>query len=161
MSTDHVNELDIEYGPTPEDANREYTDIDPAIAWKFAIWLTVAMGLSIAIVYGTFWFFEGREFRAQQAAQTFPLAAGQDRRPPTPNLQTQPFKDLYMLRQQENEKLLGYGWVDRGTGVAHIPIEDAMRLLVERGELKPRATEQTPGQYVVSDSSAGRVAVTR
>ena len=161
MSTNHANEFDIEYGPTPENANREYTDIEPSIAWKFAIWLAVSMVLSVVIVYGAFWFFEGREVEAQRASQTFPLAAGQARTPPGPNLQTQPFKDLYMLRQQENQKLLGYGWVDKGTGVAHIPIEDAMRLLIERGELKPRATEGTPGQYVVSDSSAGRVAVTR
>jgi hypothetical protein len=161
MSTEHVNEFDIEYGPTPEDASREYTDIEPSIAWKFAIWLTVAMLMSVAIVYGAFWFFESREVRAQRAAQTFPLAAGQDRNPPAPNLQTQPFKDIYMLRQQEDQKLLGYGWVDKGTGVAHIPVDDAMRLLLERGELQPRGTPETPGQYVVSDSSAGRVAVSR
>ena len=161
MSTEHGNELDTEYGPTPEDATREYTDIEPSIAWKFAIWLSVAMGISVAIVYGTFWLFESREARAQEAAQVFPLAVGQERTPPTPTLQTQPFKDIYMLRQQENQKLLGYGWVDKGTGVTHIPIDDAMRLLIERGELKPRAAQETPGNLVVSDSSAGRVAVSR
>ena len=161
MSTDHPNELDIEYGPTPANATREYTDIEPSIAWKFAIWLTVAMGISAAIVYGTFWLFESREASASKAAQVFPLAVGQDRTPPAPALQTQPFKDIYLLRQEENERLLGYGWVDKGTGVAHIPIEDAMRLLVERGELNPRGTAETRGSYVVSDSSAGRVGVSR
>lgn len=160
MSTDHANELEIEYGPTPEDATREYTDIEPSIAWKFAIWLTVAMGISVAIVYGAFWFFESREVRAQRAAQTFPLAAGQDRTPPAPTLQTQPFKDIYMLREQENQRLLGYGWVDKNTGVTHIPIEDAMRLVLERGEVKARA-ESAGVSQVVSDSSAGRVAVSR
>lgn len=157
MSTD---ELDVEYGPTPKDANREYTDIEPSIAWKFAIWLTVAMGISVAIVYATFWLFESRAASTDRAAQIFPLAQGAERTPPTPALQTQPFKDIYLLRQRENEKLLGYGWVDKGTGVTHIPIEDAMRLLVERGELKPRA-EGAQGNQVISDSSAGRVAVTR
>lgn len=161
MSTEHLNEPDLEYGPTPEGATREYTDIEPSIAWKFAIWLTVAMGISIAIVYATFWFFESREVSAQRAARVFPLAAGAGRTPPAPNLQTQPFKDIYMLRQRENEKLLGYGWVDMGTGVTHIPIEDAMRLVLERGELKPRAQQGVAGNQVVSDSSAGRVAVSR
>ena len=157
MSTD---ELDIEYGPTPENATREYTDIEPSIAWKFAIWLTVAMGISVAIVYGTFWFFESREASAHRSAQVFPLAQGAERTPPSPNLQTQPFKDIYMLRERENEKLLRYGWVDKGTGVTHIPIEDAMRLMLERGELKPRGEGAAVNQ-VMSDSSAGRVAVSR
>jgi hypothetical protein len=29
--------------------------------------------------------------------------------------------------------LNGYGWVDRDAGVVHIPIDEAMRLMVERG----------------------------
>ena len=157
MSTD---ELDIEYGPTPENATREYTDIEPSLAWKFAIWLTVAMVISVAIVYGAFWFFESREASANRAAQVFPLAAGAGKTPPAPTLQTQPFKDIYTLRQGETEKLTQYGWVDKGTGVTRIPIEDAMRLLLERGELKPRAEGATASQ-VMSDSSAGRVAVSR
>ena len=161
MSTEHVNDVDeIEYGPTPANATREYTDIEPSIAWKFAIWLSVAMAISAAIVYGTFWLFESREVSANRATQIFPLAQGADKMPPTPNLQTQPFKDIYMLRERENERLLGYGWVDKGTGVTHIPIEDAMRLLLERGELKPRA-ESGPANQVMSDSSAGRVGVSR
>ena len=156
-----TNEQDIEYGPTPEDATREYTDIEPSIAWKFAIWLTVAMGISAAIVYGAFWFFEGREARLNRAAQVFPLAAGQERTPPMPNLQTQPFKDIYALRQGEHARLTGYGWVDKGTGVTRIPIEDAMRLIVERGIVKARPEQGPPANQVVSDSSAGRVAVSR
>ena len=157
MSTD---EVDLEYGPTPEDANREYTDIEPSIAWKFAIWLTVSMGISIAIVYATFWFFESREVKSQQAAQVFPLAAGAVKEPPAPALQTQPFKDIYTLRQAETEKLTQYGWVDKGSGVTRIPIEDAMRLVLERADLKPPAQGAAVNQ-VMSDSSAGRVAVSR
>ena len=161
MSTDHADELDLEYGPTPENATREYTDIEPSIAWKFAIWLTVAMVISIAIVYGTFWFFESRESAAAQAARVFPLAVGQqERTPPGPTLQTQPFKDIYTLREQEHHKLTGYGWVDKGTGVTHIPVDEAMRLVIERGMLKPR-TEGGAIDEVMSDSSAGRVAVSR
>ena len=100
-----MNDADLEYGPTPADAEYEHTDIEPSIAGKFAVWLTVAMVISVAIVYGTFWFFEGREQTAGQASQQFPLAAGQVREPPGPQLQTQPFKDIYLLRQSENEKL--------------------------------------------------------
>jgi hypothetical protein len=34
-------------------------------------------------------------------------------------------------RAKQLEELGSTGWVDRGAGVAHIPIEDAMRLVVE------------------------------
>jgi hypothetical protein len=155
-----IHEADVEYGPTPENADHEHTDIDPAIAWKFAIWLSVAMAISMGIVYGTFWFLEGRAQVMNRAAQVFPLAAGQDRQPPVPHLQTQPFKDIYTLRQSESEKLTGYGWVDKGAGVTRIPIEDAMRLVVDKGIVvgRPRAAQVN---QVVSDSSAGRMAVPR
>ncbi|MDH4064162.1 MAG: hypothetical protein OEW19_07155, partial [Acidobacteriota bacterium] len=80
MSTDH----DSEYGPTPPGSQYEHTDIDPAIGYNFAIWLVVAMALSLGIVYGTFWLFEGQKQAAD--VQQFPLAAGQEREPPSPRL---------------------------------------------------------------------------
>lgn len=154
------NEWDLEYGATPEGANREHTDIEPSIAWKFAIWLLVAMVISAGIVYGTFWFFEGREQTANRAAQVFPLAAGQVKEPPTPHLQTQPFKDIYLLRQNEQQKLTGYGWIDKGTGTARIQIDDAMRLVLERGLVQSGAQPPAGGR-VMSDSSGGRMPVSR
>ena len=156
-----MSEADLEYGPTPEDSEYEHTDIEPAIASRFAIWLAVAMIISAAIVYGTFWLFEGREQTMNQQAQQFPLAAGQPKEPPTPRLQTQPFKDVYQLKQGQLGKLHSYGWVDQSTGVVHIPIEDAMRIVSERGAVPSSA--QTPGglNQVVQDSSAGRTTAPR
>jgi hypothetical protein len=156
-----THDADPEYGPTPPDATREYTDIEPTIAWKFAIWLGVAMLMSGAIVYGTFWFFERQEVTANRAAQVFPLAVGQVKEPPTPHLQTQPFKDIFTLRASEQERLTGYGWVDKNAGAARIPVEDAMNLLLQRGELRVRPEQPQELNQVVTDSSAGRVAVPR
>jgi hypothetical protein len=158
MATD----ADLEYGPTPEDAEYEHTDIDPGIAGKFAMWLAVAMALSGGIVYGTFWLFEDRTQAINQEAQRFPLAAGQVKEPPLPRLQTQPFKDVWQLKQGQREKLQSYGWVDQSTGVVHIPIDEAMRLVVERGAVSANA-EQTPAglNRYVQDSSAGRTTAPR
>ena len=157
------NEADLEYGPTPEDAEYEHTDIEPGIASKFAIWLAVAMVLSVGIVYGTFWLFESQEQSANQQAQRFPLAVGQMKEPPTPRLQTQPFKDVYQLKQGETEKLTSYGWVDQATGVVHIPIDEAMRIVAERGGQPAGAQAAPPNGFnqVVQDSSSGRTATTR
>jgi hypothetical protein len=156
-----TNEWDFEYGPTPEGANREHTDVEPAIAWKFALWLSAAMLISAGIVYGAFWLFEGREQAANQAARTFPLAVGQVREPPAPTLQTQVFKDIYLLRQSEQQKLTTYGWVDKNTGTARIPIDQAMRLVIERGVVQGRESTGTAVGGVVTDSAAGRMVVTR
>ena len=48
--------------------------------------------------------------------------------------------------------------MNREAGIVHIPIEDAMRLTIERGVLQssaPTEPAQTPG-LMPSDSSAGR-----
>jgi hypothetical protein len=156
-----MNEADLEYGPTPPDAEYEHTDIEPSIATKFAAWLGVAMLLSAGLVYGTFWLFEGRAVTANQASQQFPLAVGQLKEPQGPRLQTQPFKDVYRLRRAEDERLTTYGWVDQGTGVVRIPVDEALRIVAARG-LVPSAPQTPAGlNQVVQDSSAGRTAAPR
>lgn len=157
-----MSDADLEYGPTPEDAEYEHTDIEPGIVGKFALWLAIAMVISGGIVYGTFWLFEGQEVVRNEQAQRFPLAAGQVKEPPTPRLQTQPFRDVHQLRQEQLEKLSSYGWVDQGTGVVHIPIEDAMRIVAEQGAVRTTGEEPPSGfDHVVQDSSAGRTSAPR
>jgi len=69
MSTnEHVTDQDLEYGPTPAGAKYEHTDIDTSVGYKFALWLVVAMLISVGIVYGTFWFFENQTRSADAAA---------------------------------------------------------------------------------------------
>ena len=161
MSTEHVHDADLEYGPTPPGAKYEHTDIDPNVGYKFALWLAVALVISAGIVYGTFWFFEGREQAANAAAQKYPLAASvPHREPPAPNLQTQPFKDVYMLRQGESEKLTSYGWVDKEGGVTRIPIDRAMEVMLQRGfAARPGGADAL--NVVTQDSSSGRTTVPR
>ena len=159
MSTEH--DLDaLEYGSTPPGAQYEHTDINPAIGYNFAIWLGAAMVMSLGIVYGTFWLFEGRQAATDAATQQFPLAAGLEKEPPMPRLQTQPFKDVYLLKQGQNERLESYGWVDKENGVVHIPIERAMEVSLERG-LPVRGGQAGAPAGVVQDSSAGRTVAPR
>jgi hypothetical protein len=161
MSTEHVHEIDDEYGPTPAGAKYEHTDIDVNIGYKFALWLFVSMLVSLGIVYGTFWFFEGRAQSANAAAQKYPLAAGMPHKePPTPNLQKQPFKDVYTLHLGENERLTTYGWVDKEGGVTRIPIDRAMEVMLQRG-FPSRAEGGNALNVVTQDSSSGRTVVPR
>jgi hypothetical protein len=161
MSTEHVSHEDLEYGPTPPGAKYEHTDIDPRVGYQFGLWLAVSMFLSFAIVLGTFKLFERQERNANALAQKYPLAASvPQKEPPLPNLQKQPFKDIYMLRQGETEKLTSYGWVDKDGGIARLPIDRAMELMLERGF--PARTEGGNALNVVTqDSSSGRTIVPR
>jgi hypothetical protein len=160
MSTEHPTEHDLEYGPTPPGAKHEYTDIDPTIGYKFASWLMVAMLISAGIVYGAFLLFERQEKAAGALAQKYPLAAGVHKDPPTPNLQNQPFKDIYQLRQGETEKLTSYGWVDKEGGVARIPIDRAMEVMLQRG-FPARTDGGDTLNVVTQDSSSGRTVARR
>jgi len=157
MSTEH----DLEYGPTPAGAQYEHTDIEVAIGYNFAIWLLVAMLLSLGVVYGAFYLFEGKKQNRDVAAQQFPLAVGQDNKePPSPRLQNQPFKDIYLLKQGQHERLTTYGWADRPNGIVHIPIERAMELTT--GQHTPsRPNGKASPSVVVQDSSSGRTAAVR
>ena len=84
------------------------------------------------LVWLLFVYFDARA--TSTAAPQFPLAASQTGRvPPEPRLQTAPRQDLLDLRAKEDELLRSYGWVDKSAGVVRIPIEQAMKLVVERG----------------------------
>jgi hypothetical protein len=53
--------------------------------------------------------------------------------PPAPRLQISPQADLGRLNASENSQLGSFGWVDRDQQIARMPIEQAMKLLAERG----------------------------
>jgi hypothetical protein len=50
-----------------------------------------------------------------------------------PVLQIDPHADLAAYAAEKDRALHGYGWVDRNAGIAHVAIEDAMRMIVTDG----------------------------
>ena len=52
---------------------------------------------------------------------------------PAPELQVAPRADLGTLRERENARLGGTGWIDREASLVRIPIAAAMALVVARG----------------------------
>ena len=78
------------------------------------------------------------------AAMPFILMAGYshtladvDRRlavePPAPVLQVDPQRDLAEFRAKEEARLQSYGWIDRGKGIVHIPVRQAMQEIAAQG----------------------------
>jgi hypothetical protein len=86
--------------------------------------ITVTAGLIFALLEGFGATHHGpRATPMERIAQT----------PPSPRLESNPKTDLAAVRAQEDAHLSGYGWSDRQAGLAHIPIERAMQLEVQRG----------------------------
>lgn len=59
---------------------------------------------------------------------------------PPPRLDPQLARDLAALRRREQARLATWEWVDRERGIAHMPVDEAARLIAERGRL-PRWPE--------------------
>jgi hypothetical protein len=82
------------------------------------------------------WWLQGLYQRQTERAQmqAYPLAAGQQEQlPPIPRLQEHPQEDMSELRERQQALLNGYSWVNRDAGIVRIPIEEAMRIVVQRG----------------------------
>ena len=109
----------------------EKTDAHARPLYQFLFWISVVTlitaGLSWAVLRGLEKWREGASTRATMAE---PQAAQQ---PPAPRLQQREPKDLAAFRLEEAEVLSTYGVVDKEKGVYRIPIDQAMKLLLERG----------------------------
>ncbi|MEI9421163.1 hypothetical protein O7A70_08295 [Mesorhizobium sp. Cs1299R1N1] len=63
-----------------------------------------------------------------------------------PALQRLPGADLAAFRKREDEELGRLAWVDRGAGIARIPIQDAMKLVAAQGLPDWAGAAASPGQ---------------
>jgi hypothetical protein len=103
--------------------------------------------LAIVVHVGIWWLFDYfTEHRTQQEGPPAPTAplAWPRQLPTGPRLQTDPHQDIQELLKAEDAILQSYGWVERETGIARIPIDRAMELLAERGLPAQRGDGTTP-----------------
>ena len=151
---------DDQYLETPPGAGYEHTDAAIGPLVQFAFWLFIS-AIIVHVVLAIGYLYMKQSMETSQAAQPFPLAADQAHRlPPAPQLQQIPSKEMYELRTQQESDLHSYGWVDKNAGMVHIPIEDAMKLMLQQGKLESRpagASQAAPIEEFPSDSSSGRV----
>jgi hypothetical protein len=93
----------------------------------------IAVGVVVhVVVWGVFAFFDARD--ARHVDPEYPLAVTQAAKtPPEPRLQTNPRQDLRDLRDREEQILGSYGWVDKNAGTVRIPIDEAIKLTLQRG----------------------------
>ncbi|HEY6402611.1 MAG TPA: hypothetical protein VI479_14440 [Blastocatellia bacterium] len=118
---------------------------------KFLVWLSAAIVVAALSTWGLFRYFDAR--KAREAPPPSPLAAGA-RLPPEPRLQgapgsaSSPAEDIRRFREREDQMLDSYGWIDRQNGVIRIPIEQAKRLILQRGLMvtPPKAPQDSAAQ---------------
>lgn len=119
-------------------AHHESTDASISALVKFCIGLFL---LIVVVMLGMRLMFEYFNRTRQLGPPASPFVENKVS-PPGPGLQVHPVQDLKQLRQGEDEKLNSYGWVDQKAGIARIPIDRAMDLLLAKG-LPARAETPT------------------
>lgn len=135
-----------ENNPQPK---HEVRDINARGVVMFCLGLAAAVLVVTVVLWGLFHVFskqaEQREpevspmFRQGRAKQDFPAPQLQPP-PPVPGAEDNRYRpfitdtvDLETMQQRERYNLNSYGWVDQNAGIVHIPIEQAMDMLVRQG----------------------------
>ncbi|HEX9149042.1 MAG TPA: hypothetical protein VF958_07785 [Thermoanaerobaculia bacterium] len=130
--------------PTPE-AGHETSDVSISAIVKFGVGLAIVAALVLVAMWGLL-----RSFQAGAAKRDQPVpplvAASLRRTPREPRLEPDPLAPRVAAQAREDAILESYGWVDRNGGIARIPIDRAMEILVERGlpPAKPMMPVMTP-----------------
>lgn len=124
---------------THADVMYEARDLDASVIG----WVAVGVIVSAFVIYGivklSYGYFARAEFRAETPVT---LVRQSPPQPPGPLLQVNPAVDLERLQEAERQTLSSYGWVDQKKGIVRIPIEEAMKLVVQRG--LPAAEKASP-----------------
>ena len=108
----------------------EKSDLSPKAISIFGVVLSAVVIVAMLVAAWMFGFFAS--WQAKQDVPPSPLASSSPG-PPEPRLQVHAIRDMKALRAAEDEVLTSYGWVSKEAGIARIPIDRAMQLVLERG----------------------------
>lgn len=118
---------------------------------QFGFWMAVVLAVTLFAMKLTFNFLQKVE---PLGATASPLVhVGQRELPPSPRLQVQPHQELVDYCAAQQEAVSSYGWVSRESGVAHIPIDRAMDLVLARGLPARPASEAPVGAPTVAPAT--------
>lgn len=126
--------------------------LDGEINYRVLIRLTIGLVVLVGVAMMLMWFLAGSLFEQEKAQDPPPplmIEARVQHQPPAPRLQSHPFAEYDALRARHEARLASYGWVDESAGVAHIPIEEAMEMLVIHGLPSPPPMTEGTAEPVV------------
>ncbi|HEY4742725.1 MAG TPA: hypothetical protein VIH76_19170 [Candidatus Acidoferrales bacterium] len=134
----------------PVEPGYETRDANPAAIVKFGVGLAIvliAVAIGMRVVFGYF----AETQNLGPAASPFENARTL---PPQPRLQVMPEADIHDYWEREQEILKSYGWADKQNGIVRIPIDQAMRLTLERGlPSRPAKPAEQTGTMVPSEAT--------
>jgi hypothetical protein len=108
----------------------ETRDTNTGAILNYLVILAVVLVVSGLICWGMFKIFS--EHVVDQPATESPFADTRQL-PLGPQLQVNPREDWLKFRQGQEDSLQTYSWENRSAGIARVPIEEAMELLVKKG----------------------------
>jgi hypothetical protein len=144
----------MEYRPSDETTKKGHETVDAnvrsLVGWGLGVFALLASGLIISIVVF-------RYFVTHQSLGP-PASPFENARalPSRPVLQVTPARDLRQYLDQQNAVLNSYGWVDQKAGVARIPIDRAMDLLLQKGLPVRTGVQGKQGKEPTSKPGSGR-----
>ena len=108
----------------------------------------IAVGIvAYVVIFGLIRLFSSQAVKQDAelapASLAQPSAPGDEHLPPEPRIQANAAGDMKMLRDRDDALLTTYGWVDRPAGVVRVPIDVAMKLVLEEG-LPVRQPQSAP-----------------
>jgi hypothetical protein len=137
----------------------EPTDANVRAITKWGIGLGIFIVASVFVVW--FVFDALAAYIGGQSPQASPLVDTRvERQPPEPRLQASPRLDVLQMRDRENLLAGSSAWTDQERGVARIPVEEAMRLMLQKGfPVRPQPVDAATAtqRTLPSDSSSGRL----
>ena len=138
---------------TNPEVSHEVSDVSIPDIVKFGIGLMLVAIVTHILMWGLYRYFAARVPGTQS------IGIARDRLPPEPRLQgapgheIHPVDELKSMLAAEESVLTTYAWVAQANGTARIPIDQAIKMLAERG-LPSRSGEH--GASGPRDSASGR-----
>jgi hypothetical protein len=114
-----------------EGTGYETRDIRASAILKFTVYLFLVTILVLFLMRLLYLGFARHEARQQPPAPIMRTEPG--RQAPLPRLQVSPTQDVSELKRSEAAVLSSYAWVDEPSGIARIPIEEAMAIALRKG----------------------------
>jgi hypothetical protein len=135
-----MSDIDPQGHEAPDaDAGHEPGDIGLGRIVGFGAALVVVSAVAMIAMAGLMRYFSTEE--RKDGTTTADIAQDRPGDFPSPRLQHDDAHDMAEFREREDAALKSYGWVDRKAGIAQIPIDDAIKILAEKGLPKVKAPE--------------------
>jgi len=118
----------------------ERSDADASATLRGGLWVLGVMFLTALLLVPAYRLLARRETAAQPAPMQVVKSETSEPAATFPRLVESEPRVLAEFREQEDAFLGSYGWVEKDKGIVRIPIDEAMRVVAERGLPKFPAT---------------------